>query len=50
MDKGLTMVIGMTIAYLASFLGLALAWYSYRKHQQSKSLPGKKGDENEITT
>jgi uncharacterized membrane protein len=43
MDKGLAMVIGMTIAYIASFLGLALAWYSYRKHHQAKSL-GKKGD------
>lgn len=36
MDKGFAMVIGMTIAYLASFLGLALAWYSYRKHHQKK--------------
>jgi len=32
MDKGLTMVIGMTIAYAASFVGLLLAWRSYRKH------------------
>jgi len=30
------MVIGMSIAYLASFLGLALAWYSYRKHRKEK--------------
>jgi hypothetical protein len=37
MDKGLAMVIGMTIAYIASFLGLALAWYSYKKHH-NKSL------------
>jgi hypothetical protein len=44
MDKGLAMVIGMTIAYLASFLGLALAWYSYRKHQQPKDMLNKKGD------
>jgi hypothetical protein len=36
MNKGLAMVIGMSIAYLASFLGLALAWYSYRKHQKEK--------------
>lgn len=34
MDKGLAMVIGMSIAYIASFLGLALAWYSYRKHHK----------------
>jgi hypothetical protein len=32
MDKGLAMVIGMTIAYFASLLGLILAWISYRKH------------------
>jgi hypothetical protein len=36
MDKGLAMVIGMSIAYLASFLGLALAWHSYNKHQKEK--------------
>ena len=34
MDKGLAMVIGMSIAYVASFLGLVLAWYAYRKHQK----------------
>ena len=34
MDKGLAMVIGMTIAYLASFLGLVLAWRFYRKHHK----------------
>lgn len=32
MDKGLAMVIGMSIAYVASFLGLILAWYSHNKH------------------
>lgn len=37
MDKGLAMVIGMTIAYVASFLGLILAWRSYRKHQKKES-------------
>lgn len=36
MDKGLTMVIGMTIAYLASFLGLILAWYYYKKHHKTE--------------
>ena len=34
MDKGLTMVIGMTIAYAASFVGLLLAWRAYRKHHK----------------
>ena len=34
MDKGFAMVIGMSIAYIASFLGLLLAWHSYRKHNK----------------
>jgi hypothetical protein len=37
MNKGLTMVIGMTIAYAASFLGLILAWIYYRKHKKKES-------------
>lgn len=36
MDKGLAMVIGMTISYLASFAGLLLAWWSYRKRHGRK--------------
>jgi hypothetical protein len=36
MDKGFAMVIGMSIAYLASFVGLLLAWYSYRKHHRKE--------------
>jgi hypothetical protein len=36
MDKGLAMVIGMTIAYAASFLGLLLAWRSYRRHTRKE--------------
>jgi len=36
MDKGLAMVIGMSLSYAASFLGLLLAWYSYRKHHGKK--------------
>ncbi len=34
MTQGLATVIGMTIAYAASFLGLILAWRSYRKHHK----------------
>jgi hypothetical protein len=34
MDKGITMLIGMSIAYLASFLGLALAWNHWRKRHR----------------
>ena len=37
MDKGLAMVIGMTIAYLASFVGLILAWRSYKKHHAKET-------------
>ncbi|HSG27684.1 MAG TPA: hypothetical protein VLA34_04325 [Candidatus Krumholzibacterium sp.] len=32
MDSGLKMVLGMSLAYVTSFAGLILAWYSYRKH------------------
>jgi hypothetical protein len=31
MDQGLVMVIGMTIAYVASFIGLGLAWWAWRR-------------------
>ena len=31
MDKGLATLIGMSIAYVASFVGLGLAWWSYKK-------------------
>ena len=34
MTQGLATVIGMTIAYAASFLGLVLAWRSYKKHHR----------------
>lgn len=36
MNQGLATVIGMTIAYAASFLGLLLAWRSYRKHHRNE--------------
>jgi hypothetical protein len=35
-DKGFYMVVGMSIAYVASLLGMLLAWYSYRRHQREK--------------
>ena len=31
MDRGLGMLIGMSIAYVASGLGLGLAWWNWRK-------------------
>jgi hypothetical protein len=33
MDKGLVTLIGMSIAYVASFLGMGLAWWSWRRRQ-----------------
>lgn len=36
MNEGFAMVIGMSIAYFASFLGLILAWISYRKHHRKE--------------
>jgi len=31
MDKGLVMLIGMSLAYVASGIGLGLAWWSWRR-------------------
>lgn len=36
MDQGLAVVIGMSIAYFFSFLGLLLAYVSYRKKHRGK--------------
>ena len=33
MDKGLHVVIGMSLAYVASFIGLILAYLSYKKRK-----------------
>ena len=33
MDRALATVIGMSIAYVASFLGMGLAWWSWRKRR-----------------
>lgn len=43
MDDGLKMVIGMSLAYVTSFAGLLLAYFSYKKHQKRK----KQGQEND---
>ncbi len=37
MNQALATVIGMTIAYAASFLGLILAYRAWRKHNQSEN-------------
>lgn len=45
MNQGLMVVIGMSIAYVASFLGLLLAYHSYRKRQKTPpSNAPEKGD------
>lgn len=36
MNEGLAMVIGMSIAYFFSFLGLILAWVSFIKHKKEE--------------
>ncbi len=35
MDNGLKMVIGMSLAYVTSFAGLILAYFSYKKHHKN---------------
>ena len=39
MDKGLVTLIGMSIAYVASFVGLGLAWWSWRKRHGKDEKP-----------
>lgn len=34
MDRSLHIVIGMSIAYAASLLGLFVAWWAYRKRHK----------------
>ncbi|MEA3421501.1 MAG: hypothetical protein U9Q97_07495 [Acidobacteriota bacterium] len=36
MNQGFSVVIGMSIAYFFSFLGLLLAYFSYRKRHKDK--------------
>ncbi len=33
MDRGLVTLIGMSIAYVASLLGMLLAWYGWRRRR-----------------
>ena len=37
MNQNFWIVIGMSIAYLASFMGLIFAWIHYRKRKAGKS-------------
>ena len=40
MDRGLVTLIGMSIAYLASFVGMGLAWWAWRRRR-----PARQGDD-----
>ncbi len=42
MSEGLGVVIGMSIAYIASFMGLIFAWIHYKKRKSGKTIPQKK--------
>jgi len=33
MSEGLGVVVGMSIAYIASFMGLIFAWFNYKKRK-----------------
>ncbi|UCD37660.1 MAG: hypothetical protein JSW54_12690 [Fidelibacterota bacterium] len=37
MSEGLGVVLGMSIAYVASFTGMIFAWIHYRKRKAAKS-------------
>ena len=39
MSEGFWVVIGMSIAYLASFMGLLFAWMHYKKRKPGESSP-----------
>ncbi len=39
MDRGLVTLIGMSIAYAASLIGLVLAWVAYRRRQRQPGAP-----------
>ena len=40
MEKSLHIVLGMTIAYAASFLGLFVAWLAYRRRRKQRKDDG----------
>lgn len=39
MSKGLMVVIGMSIAYVASFMGLIFAWIHYKRRKPGDNEP-----------
>jgi uncharacterized iron-regulated membrane protein len=41
MNHGMSVLIGMSVAYAASLLGMILAWVSWRKRRKAGSPPRK---------
>jgi len=37
MDKGLTVILGMLVAYVFAFLGLIFAWIGYNRRKRSRA-------------
>ncbi len=35
MDKGLTVILGMLVAYVFAFLGLIFAWIGYKRRKRA---------------
>ncbi|HLV02183.1 MAG TPA: hypothetical protein VKZ59_13000 [Acidobacteriota bacterium] len=42
MEQGWAVVIGMTVAYIASFAGMIFAYLGYRRRKREDSQEGKK--------
>ncbi|GMV05553.1 MAG: hypothetical protein AMXMBFR53_18310 [Gemmatimonadota bacterium] len=40
MDRGLVTLIGMSIAYVASFVGLGMAWYGWKRRHRDDAEAG----------
>ena len=40
MDKGLVTLIGMSIAYVASLLGMGFAYWAWRRHHRQEDENG----------
>ena len=40
MDRGYAMMLGMSLAYVASLLGMAVAWWSWRKRHGNNDEKG----------
>lgn len=45
MDQGLVTLIGMSIAYGASFLGMAFAYIGWRKRHEDEGKEGERGED-----